>query len=50
MIKQLDFKGIVHSTSAFNNADGNCEEIINLRQDTGVWRVTGKKKEVVGEK
>lgn len=44
IVKRMQIGGIVRSTSAMNNADGNCEEIINLRQDTGVWRVVGKKK------
>lgn len=43
IVKRMQIGGIVRSTSAMNNADGNCEEIINLRQDTGVWRVVGRK-------
>lgn len=46
-VNQLEFKGIVRSTSAQNNADGNCEEIINMRHDTGVWKVVGKKRVIV---
>lgn len=47
MIQNVDFKGIVRGTSAQNNADGNCEEIINLRNRLGAWRVVGKKKKIV---
>ncbi|MCM1031542.1 MAG: hypothetical protein NC410_08920 [Oscillibacter sp.] len=46
-VNQLEFKGIVRSTSAQNNADGNCEEIINMRHDTGVWKVVGKKRPII---
>lgn len=44
---QLDFKGIVRSTSPQNNADGTCEEIINLRFRDGSWRAVGKKQPVI---
>lgn len=47
MIQNVDFKGIVRGTSAQNNADGNCEEIINLRKKMGAWRVVGEKKKIV---
>ena len=47
MIQNVDFKGIVRGTSAQNNADGNCEEIINLRKKMGAWRVAGEKKKIV---
>lgn len=47
MIQNVDFKGIVRFTSAQNNADGNCEEIINLRNKLGAWRVVGEKKKIV---
>ncbi len=47
VLNQLEFKGIVRSTSAQNNADGNCEEIINMRYDTGVWKAVGKKRVVI---
>lgn len=47
MIQNVDFKGIVRGTSAQNSADGNCEEIINLRQKLGAWRVVGEKKKIV---
>lgn len=47
MVKQLEFKGIVRATSAMNNADGNCEEVVNLRKESGVLRVVGKKKPIV---
>lgn len=43
----IDIKGIVRSTSAQNNADGNCEEMINLRQKFGAWRVVGRKKSII---
>lgn len=43
VIKRMQIGGIVRSTSAMNNADGNCEEIINLRQNEGVWRAIGEK-------
>lgn len=43
----VDFKGIVRATSAQNNAEGNCEEVINMRQDNGVWRTVGAKKVVL---
>lgn len=44
---QLNFKGIVRSTSPQNSADGNCEEIINLRLRDGSWRVVGKKQAII---
>ena len=47
MITNVDFKGIVRGTSAQNNADGNCEEIINLRKKLGAWRVVGEKKKII---
>lgn len=47
MGKMIDFKGIVRATSAQNNADGNCEEVVNMRQDNGIWRTVGKKKVVL---
>lgn len=47
MIQNVDFKGIVRGTSAQNNADGNCEEIINLRKKMGAWRVAGEKRKIV---
>lgn len=47
MIQNVDFKGIVRGTSAQNSADGNCEEIINLRNRLGAWRVVGEKKKIV---
>lgn len=47
MIQNVDFKGIVRGTSAQNNADGNCEEIINLRKKMGAWRVVGEKRKMV---
>lgn len=47
MIQNVDFKGIVRGTSAQNNADGNCEEIINLRKKMGAWRVVGEKRKIV---
>lgn len=43
MVKPIELKGIVRSTSPQNNADGNCEEIINMRLDSGSWRTVGKK-------
>ena len=46
MIQNVNFKGIVRGTSAQNSADGNCEEIINLRNKLGAWRVVGEKKVV----
>jgi len=44
MIGNLEFKGIVRATSAQNNSDGNCEEIINMRFNAGTWNVVGKKR------
>ena len=44
---QLNFKGIVRSTSPQNNVDGNCEEIINLRLRDGSWRAVGKKQPII---
>ena len=44
---QLNFKGIVRSTSPQNNVDGNCEEIINLRLRDGSWRAVGKKQSII---
>lgn len=44
---QLNFKGIVRSTSPQNNADGNCEEIINLRLRDGSWQAVGKKQPII---
>lgn len=44
---QLNFKGIVRSTSPQNNSDGTCEEIINLRLRDGSWRAVGKKQPVI---
>lgn len=46
-MNQLNFKGIVRSTSPQNNADGNCEEIINLRLYEGSWCAVGKKQAIV---
>lgn len=43
MVKPIELKGIIRSTSPQNNADGNCEEIINMRLDSGSWRTVGKK-------
>ena len=47
MVGSLEFKGIVRATSAQNNADGNCEEIINMRYDSGVWKSVGKKRSIL---
>lgn len=44
---QLNFKGLVCRTSPQNSADGNCEEIINLRLRDGSWRVVGKKQPII---
>lgn len=44
---QLNFKGIVRSMSPQNNAEGACEEIINLRLRDGSWRAVGKKQPVI---
>lgn len=44
---QLNFKGIVRSTSPQNNADGTCEEIINMRLRDGSWRAVGRKQPVI---
>ncbi len=44
---QLNFKGIVRSTSPQNNSDGTCEEIINLRLRDGSWRAVGKKQSII---
>ena len=46
---QLNFKGIVRSTSPQNNTDGNCEEIINLRLRDGSWQTVGKKQPIIEE-
>lgn len=46
-MNQLNFKGIVRSTSPQNNSDGNCDEIINLRLHEGSWWAVGKKKPIV---
>lgn len=43
-MKVIDFKGIVRATSPQIDVEGNCEEIINMRQEQGAWRVVGKKK------
>lgn len=44
---QLNFKGIVRSTSPQNNVDGNCEEIINLRCRDNSWWTVGKKQPII---
>ena len=44
---QLNFKGLMRSMSSQNNADGNCEEIINLRLRDGSWQAVGKKQPIV---
>lgn len=46
---QLTFKGIVRSTSPQNNAEGNCEEIINLRLRDSSWWAVGKKQPILKE-
>lgn len=46
-MKDMDFKGIVRNVSAQNNTDGNCEEVINMRFEDGVWRTIGEKKQIV---
>lgn len=46
-MKNIHFKGIVRCTSPQNNADGNCDEIVNMRLDSGAWRVVGKKKTII---
>lgn len=46
-MKSINFKGIVRCTSPQNNADGNCDEIVNMRVDAGIWRVVGKKNTII---
>lgn len=46
-VKSVQFKGIVRNLSPLNNVDGSCEEVINLRLDSGAWRVVGKKRRIL---
>lgn len=43
-MQTIQFNGIVRATSPQLNAEGNCEEILNMRQEQGAWKVVGKKK------
>jgi hypothetical protein len=44
MKANIEIKGIVRDTSGQQNADGTCEELINLRKRENVLIPTGQKK------
>lgn len=44
MNKTILFKGINRNNSITNNADGNCEEVMNLRPKQGRWEAVMRKK------
>lgn len=44
MNKTIQIKGINRNNSITNNADGNCEEVMNLRPKQGRWEAVMRKK------
>lgn len=43
MNRTIKFNGINRNNSITNNADGNCEEILNLRPKAGRWEAVARK-------
>lgn len=44
MNKTINIRGINRNNPITNNADGNCDEIYNLRPKGGMWQAVGRKK------
>lgn len=44
MNKTINIRGINRNNPITNNADGNCDEIYNLRPKGGMWQAVGRKR------
>ena len=44
MNKTINIRGINRNNPITNNADGNCDEIYNLRPKVGMWQAVGRKR------